>query len=165
VTRSTPEARKLVDPPVEERALQLLETVDFEVLVKRAHALRTEAREMQKLGRDRRDFAMELVEERHRPGLGEAAQFRREVLADPREFRKVAALAQKLGDFHAEPAHRPRAGAVGADAEGVRGLQLQQIGDLVERVGDFGVVKPGFRLLPRCGSRARHDRPPLHHRC
>ena len=74
------------------------------------------------------------------PGADDFADLAGEVVADAGQPGQVLAFFQQQARFLRQFAQRARGIAVGADAERIRALDFQQVGDLLEDGGDVGVM-------------------------
>jgi len=75
---------------------------------------------------------------REATGVGQFADFRGEILADAGKL--VQAVGRQVGHALGAVSHRVGRRAIGADAEGVLALDLEQVRDLLEDPGDGGVL-------------------------
>jgi len=122
------------------RRQELFPAGDAQGRVQRAHALRTEPGDRQQLDQAARRVARELVDQREAAGAGDLGDLAGQVAADVREGGQVLARVQELVHGARQPAHAQRSSAVGAHAEGIRLLELEQVGRLLEDGGDLRVL-------------------------
>ena len=109
-----------------------------------AGAPRPDPGHAQQLDRAARRRPRQLVEQAQLPGADDLADLAREVLADARDVGQPRGTpARHRPDGLRVLLDRPRGVAVGADAERVRALDVEQLGDLAEDARHLGVLDAG----------------------
>src|SRR5690606_11348639 len=94
-------------------------------------------------------------------GLDELGDVAGHVLADVGETGEVGVLADEAGEGLRVALDELRGAAVGAHAEGVRALDVEQVGDLVQRACDVDVLHAPSRLQrPVAVTGSSRARPP-----
>ena len=113
------------------------------------HAARAQARDAQQLEQPGGDLGQQVLVERAAPRLQELPDLGLDALAHARQAGQRLAAPQDLADVVATALHRFRSHPVGADAERVVALDVQEVGDLVQDAADLPVVHEGImaRLL------------------
>ena len=133
-------ARQVAHLPLARRGFQLLQRFDLEILEKGLHPFRAEVRKAEKIGDARRKLPAKFLQGLHPSGLDRLDNFRREVRTDAGNVRQVLVAGQHVAQFAAQALNRPRRVSIGADAERIGPLNVEQIGDLIEHRRDFGIV-------------------------
>jgi len=153
------EAMQAAQASVPRRAMQLLRRMHLELAVERLHLLRPQPRDAQQLGNAGRRALAQLLAQLAGAAGRDLAHLRRQVVADSRQLRQRPAFGQLRGDVEPQAADQARRVAVGAHAERVAALELEQIGDFVEHARNVGVVNGHVRIIAHCRRRATVDAP------
>ena len=130
--------------PVARGGLEVGERRDVELLPELARRLRAESGEAHDLDQALGHAPAQLLERRHRAGLAQLGDLRRDRVADVVELGQAALLGQRpdrLGGL-AEALRRP---AVGEHAVDDGAVQLVEVAEQVEQVGDLGVAQGSHR--------------------
>lgn len=119
---------------------QFLRRAHAELVVKRMHAAWPEAGDLQQVGDPTRKAGTQPFQLVAGAALEHLADLACQVLADAGQFVEVATLCGPLAHLLRPGGKRACRVAVGTYAERIGLLQFEQIGDLLERGGDGGVV-------------------------
>ena len=95
------------------------------------------------------------------PGGDDFVDLAGEVGADAGQPRQVVAALHQHARLLRQVAQDARSIAVGTDAERIRPLDFQQVGDLVEDRGDVGVMDRHSDTSISSASRGAMDRPSI----
>jgi hypothetical protein len=125
------EAGELGDLAGAAGALEVGRRADAELLMQHTNALRPEAADAEEIEQPRRILAPELVVQRQASGVDDLGDRLHEPGADAGELRQTLLLQQVLG-LLGESLERARRVLVGAHAEGVGALELEQRRGLLE---------------------------------
>ena len=128
------------DPALLRRLVQLRQRVDSEVVIKRLDALRSQAGYVQQFGDPGGQLLLEPLEQPAGSRLDDLADLAGEVFTDPGQLRQRLAGLERRRDVEPQVAYGPRRVAIGADAERIGLLDLEEIGDVLEHPGDVGIV-------------------------
>ena len=134
-----PDARHLAQPARLRRGLQLRDAVDAERLLQKVHPLRPQPRQAQQFRDAGRHLACKLVEQRQMPALRDHPDLVGEIAPDARQVVEILARREHVRDRARQPLDQPRRAAIGADTERIGALDVEEVGDLVELLGDLGV--------------------------
>ena len=164
------EARQVADAAVLGRLHQLLERLDVEVVPQGAYTLRSQAGNAQQRGYGGRHLLALPFQELAFAGAHDLVDLLGEILADAGNVGECGALLDQGHEVRPQLADRARRVAIGAYAERVGALDVEQVGDLVEDGADGGVesghegaTSPFLRrrgqtmaVRPLLGARNRH---------
>jgi len=131
------------------RGAQLVEAVDAELAVQGGSPLGPQAGDAQYGQHTLGHFGHQFVEHGQRASFDQLGDFLGQVLADSLDVGQLPLrIAHDLGDRLGEVADRACGIAIGAHPKRIRPLEFQQIGDLVELVGCFGIGHGGHVVGP-----------------
>ena len=122
------------------RLAQISERVDVQLGIKKLDALGPQTRQRRHGAKIARQLLLELVEQREVSGLADIGDLAGEILADAGQFRQIRLRRQHTAHALRQVSHGTGGAAVGAHAELVLALDLQEISGLVEHIGDLGVL-------------------------
>ncbi len=135
------EARELPQLARARRLGELFRRLDLELLEDGLHPLGSQARYRGDVGKRLGRAAGDLVQQLEMAGLDQLGDLAGQILADARQLAQILSRRDHGGGGARKVLDRPRGVAVGAHAERVGALDLQQIRQTVEGRGDLGVVK------------------------
>ena len=160
------EAREPLQAALARGRLEVGERRDAELLPELARRLGAEAGQADDLDEALGDAAAQLLERRHRAGLAQLADLRRDRVADVVELGQ-AALLRERPDRLGRLAEALRGPAVGEHAVHDRAVQLVEVAEQVEQVGDLGIAQraiasivPAAAWPATCGEMGRCRCPP-----
>ena len=154
-----PHARQLRQPARTGGSLELAQCLDAQLLVNELGALGPDARNAQHRHQAFWRLARELSEQGELARPAHPGDLAREVGADSGKLLEgMPIVLQHRLDGRAERADRARRISIGGHTEGICPLNLEEIGSLLERVGDLNVLhgRPFSRVCrPASETRAR----------
>ena len=130
------------DAPVPDRLLQLGDRADAERLPERGGLARSEPRDLGELEEPAREAPPRLLEGGESAGLDQLAQVVGDARPDAGEGGRVLSPTDHRRDALRQALHRAGGRAVRTDLEAIRPAQLEQVGDVVQRGGQLGVLHP-----------------------
>lgn len=133
-------------------ALQLRDRADAQLPVQLHGALRADSFQLHQLGGRAGHLPSELIEEAEPAGPHQLDDIRGQIVADPRQLLQVELLGDHLAQRPREPEDGAHRVPVGADAEGIGVLQLQQVRNFAENRGDLDVLHSHLRTRSRVRS-------------
>ena len=148
------EARQCADPTLFRGYTQIIQRLDVELLPEASCRLRPDPRYAHHIGKRHRNPVSQLRQSGDVARVDELDDLGLDRLADSVELRRVA-FARQGGDAARRVADALRCIPIGAQPERVGAVDLEQIGQQIERVGEFSVARE------RGGHDIRDHRPVL----
>ena len=126
---------------------QVVQRGDVQLVVELCRPLGPQARHAEDRQHAFGNLGQQLFEHRQRAGLDQRGHFLGQVLADALDVgQRPLGIGHDVGRRFGKIVDRPRRVAIGADAERIGALELQQVGNLLENGGDFVVGHGRERL-------------------
>jgi len=141
------EAVQSADAAVLCGAPQLFDGLHIEIMVQRLDPFRSEAWNLQQFGYRRGELLTQALQQAAMSGGDDLADLAGEVGADAGQAGQVVAALHQYARLLRQVAQDARSIAIGADAERIRRLDLQQVGDLFENNGDVCVMHGHIRIV------------------
>ncbi len=128
-------------------AMQLFDGLHVEIVVQRLDPLRPQAGNLQQLGDRGRQFAAQPIQQAAMSGRDDLFDLAGEIGADAGQAGQVIAALHQHARLLRQVTQDARGIAVGADAKGIRTLDLEQVCDLFKDDGDVGVMDGHGRIV------------------
>ena len=126
---------------------KFVERGDLQLVVELGRPLRPQARHAEDGQHAFGNLGQQLVEHRQRAGLDQRGDLLGQILADALDVgQRPLGIGHDVGRRFGQIVDRPRGVAIGPDAERIRPLKLQQVGNLLENGGDFGIGHEGLGI-------------------